>query len=83
MCGTCEPLPSPLMGEGLGGGEDSPSSPHPHLPPPRGEGVLTSPCQPIQGEGSGSKAVRMKYLPLAAPSPGGRGNRSGMGAAKL
>jgi hypothetical protein len=29
MCGTFEPLPSPLTGEGAGGGEDSTSSPHP------------------------------------------------------
>jgi hypothetical protein len=46
---TLEQLPSPLMGEGSGGGEDSTSSPHPHLPPPRGEGVLTYPCQPKEG----------------------------------
>jgi hypothetical protein len=37
MCGTCELLPSPLMGEGSGGGEDRTSSPHPDLPPPGGE----------------------------------------------
>jgi hypothetical protein len=49
MCGTFEPFPSPLMGEGSGGGEDSPSAPHPNLPPPRGEGVLTYPCQPHGG----------------------------------
>jgi hypothetical protein len=35
---TFEQLPSPLMGEGSGGGEDSTSSPHPHLPPRRGKG---------------------------------------------
>jgi hypothetical protein len=33
MCGTFEPCPSPLMGEGSGGGEDSPSSP-PSRPSP-------------------------------------------------
>jgi hypothetical protein len=27
MCGTCEPLPSALMGEGSGGGEDRTPSP--------------------------------------------------------
>jgi hypothetical protein len=37
-------LPSFSMGEGAGGGGSRASSPHPHLPPPRGEGVLTSPC---------------------------------------
>jgi hypothetical protein len=47
---TFAPLPSPLMGEGSGGGKDSTSSPpHPYLPPPRGEGVLTYPCQPVEG----------------------------------
>ena len=50
MRATFELCPSPLMGEGAGGGEDSPSSPHPHLPPPRGEGVLTYSCQPASGE---------------------------------
>jgi hypothetical protein len=50
---TFEQLPSPLMGEASGGGEDSTSSPHPDLPPPRGEGVLTSPGDPL-GEGSGT-----------------------------
>jgi hypothetical protein len=38
---TFEPLPSPLIGEGSGGGEDRASFPHSNLPPPRGEGVLT------------------------------------------
>jgi hypothetical protein len=33
MCGSFAPLPTPSMGEGVGGGEDSTSSPHPDLPP--------------------------------------------------
>jgi hypothetical protein len=47
-----ELLPCPLTGEGSGGGKDSSSSPHPTLPPPRGEGVLTYPCQ-LDGGGRG------------------------------
>jgi hypothetical protein len=43
-------LPSPSMGEGLGGGEVSPSSPHPCLPPPGRNGCIP-PCQPSWGEG--------------------------------
>jgi hypothetical protein len=43
---TFEQLPSPLMGEGSGGGEDSTSSPPSPPSPAKGEGVLTSPCQP-------------------------------------
>jgi hypothetical protein len=43
-------FPSSLMGEGSGGGEDSPPSPHPNVPPQRGEVVFTSPCQ-HRGEG--------------------------------
>ena len=31
-------LPSPLMGEGVGGGGSRASPPHPHLPPPGGKG---------------------------------------------
>jgi hypothetical protein len=46
---TFELFPSPLVGEGSGGGEDRTSSPHPKLPPLRGEGVLTSPCQRGKG----------------------------------
>jgi hypothetical protein len=38
MRATFEPLPSPIKGEGSGGGEDRTASPHPHLPPPRGKG---------------------------------------------
>jgi hypothetical protein len=48
---TFEQLPSPLTGEGAGGGEDSVPSLYPDLPPPRGEGVLTSPWSPLMGEG--------------------------------
>ena len=44
-------FPSPLTGEGAGGGEDNTSSTHPHLPPPRGEGVLTSRYQAAREEG--------------------------------
>ena len=51
MCGTFEPLPSPLMGEGAGGGEDHTSSPHPNLPPLRGEGVFTPLVSPLMGKG--------------------------------
>jgi hypothetical protein len=46
---TFAPLPSPLIGKGAGGGEDATSSPHPNLPPPGGEGVLTYPCQHLGG----------------------------------
>jgi hypothetical protein len=46
MRATVELLPSPLMGEGAGGGEDRTSSPP---SPARGEGVLTYPCQPNAG----------------------------------
>jgi hypothetical protein len=40
------------------------------LPPPRGEGVLTSPCQ-SQGGGSASQGMRMTYLPSLVSPPGG------------
>jgi hypothetical protein len=43
MCGTSEPPPSPSMGEGSGGGEDSTSSPLSPPSPAKGEGVLTHP----------------------------------------
>jgi hypothetical protein len=43
-------IPAPLMGEGRGGGEASAPSPHPNLPPLRGEGVFTYPSQPTRGE---------------------------------
>jgi hypothetical protein len=33
MCGTCAPLPLPLMGEVLVGVRTAPLFPHPHLPP--------------------------------------------------
>jgi hypothetical protein len=57
MCVTFEQLPSPLRGEGAGGGEDGTSSPHPHLPPPRGEGVLAHPRQPLVGEDEGEGLI--------------------------
>jgi hypothetical protein len=38
-------LPSPLMGEGAGGGGTRASSPHPSLPPPGGEGYDVGGCQ--------------------------------------
>jgi hypothetical protein len=73
MCTTFEPLPSPLMGEGAGGGEDSTSSPHPNLPP-RGEGVLTYPCQPLAGEDPGGGESRASLHPYPDPPPSrGRG----------
>jgi hypothetical protein len=50
MRATCAQLPSPLMGEGVGGGEDRTPSPQPNLPPPKGEGVLTYPSQ-LDGAG--------------------------------
>jgi hypothetical protein len=61
MCGTFEELPSPLMGEGSGGGEDHTSSRHPNLPPLRGEGVLTYPCQPLDGGGK----IRVMVSPVS------------------
>jgi hypothetical protein len=33
------------------GARTAPLPPHPHLPPPRGEGVYTYPCHPLVGEG--------------------------------
>jgi hypothetical protein len=80
---TFEPLPSPLMGEGAGGGEDGTSSPHATLPPHRGEAVLTYPCQPSMGEGwwgSGQRAVppsqpypakERRGIDLSLSAPGG------------
>jgi hypothetical protein len=40
-------LPSPLIGEGAGGGGSRASSPPSPPSPARGEGVLTSPCEPV------------------------------------
>jgi hypothetical protein len=40
-------LPSPLMGEGSGGGGTRASSPPSPPSPARGEGVFTSPCEPV------------------------------------
>src|SRR5262245_15663095 len=42
-------IPSPSTGEGQGGGVPYVLSPHPNLPPHRGEAVLTSPSQPARG----------------------------------
>jgi hypothetical protein len=74
---TCEPLPSPLMGEGAGGGEGSPSSPHPDLLPPRGEGVWTYPRQPSRGEGNYLSWVK---LSLEGERIGSQTPRQGGGA---
>jgi hypothetical protein len=50
--------PLPLDGEGSGGGADSAAfPPHPNLPPPRGEGVLTDPRQPSMGEDTGGSCL--------------------------
>jgi hypothetical protein len=75
MCTTFEPLPSPLMGEGAGGGEDSTSSPHPNLPPPRGEGVLTYPCQPLAGEDPGGGKAAPVFTPIPTLLHRGAGER--------
>jgi hypothetical protein len=42
-------LPSPSMGEGAGGGGTRTSSPPSPPSPAKGEGVLTSPCEPSRG----------------------------------
>jgi acyl carrier protein len=47
-----EPPPSPLMGEGSGGGEASASSPHPNLPPHRGKGYVPPPVSLPPREGT-------------------------------
>jgi hypothetical protein len=51
MRATFELFPSPLMGEGSGGGEGSPSSPIRPFPR-QGGGALTYPCQ-LDGGGWG------------------------------
>jgi hypothetical protein len=43
-------LPSPSIGEGSGGGEDSTSSPHPNLPPPGGKGCFPPLVSPPRGK---------------------------------
>jgi hypothetical protein len=58
MCGSFAPLPTPSMGEGVGGGEDSPPSPLPNLPP-------FPPSQP-----SPAKGGRGIDLPLSAAQEG-------------
>jgi hypothetical protein len=67
-----ELLPSPLTGEGTGGGEDSPFSPHPNLPPPRGEGALTYPCQPAKGGGQRFSGHAHEISPLSASGAEGQ-----------
>jgi hypothetical protein len=79
MCGTFEPLPSPLMGEGSGGGEDSTSSPPSDLPPPRGEGVLTYPCQPSPRGGRGIDPSLSALPPGEGQGEGGRAGLYGRG----
>jgi hypothetical protein len=75
MCGTCEPLPSPLMGEGEGGVRTAPFSPHPNLPPPRGEGVLTYPCQsPRWGRARVGVSSGASYPPPRSSPARGRKN---------
>jgi hypothetical protein len=69
---SCEPLPSPLMGEGSGGGEDGTSSPPSHPSPAKGEGVSTYPCQPHYGGGARFKTTREagsydRYAPPTFP----------------
>jgi hypothetical protein len=49
MRAAFESFPSPLMGEGAGGGEDRTPSPHPNLPPLRAEGVRSYLCQRREG----------------------------------
>jgi hypothetical protein len=44
-------FPSPLTGEGAGGGEDNTSSPPSPPSPARGEGVFPSLCQAAREEG--------------------------------
>jgi hypothetical protein len=46
MCGSFEPLPSPLTGEGSGGGEDRTPSPLPTFPRQGGKGYLLTPVSP-------------------------------------
>jgi hypothetical protein len=64
---ACRSLP-PLTGEGAGGDEDRASSPHPNLPPLRGEGVLTSPAQTLAGEGTGARRARTFVKLCLAPA---------------
>jgi hypothetical protein len=68
MCGTFEPLPSPLMGEGSGGGEDRTSSP-PSQPSPakggRGIDLPLSALPPGEGQGKGGRAGLYGRGPLA------------------
>jgi hypothetical protein len=63
MCGTFEPLPSPLMGEGLGGGEDSTSSPpSPPSPVKGGRGIDLPVSAPIEGEGTSRCGLSNRLL---------------------
>jgi hypothetical protein len=54
MRDTFEQIPSPLMGEGSGGGEESISSPLSQPAPAKGEGVCTYPCQASRREHNGT-----------------------------
>jgi class 3 adenylate cyclase/DNA-binding winged helix-turn-helix (wHTH) protein/tetratricopeptide (TPR) repeat protein len=61
-----QPLPSPLRGEGLGGGERSAPLPlHPLLPPPGGKGPVPTLVSPQRG---GEVATRQAKGPSPAPS---------------
>jgi hypothetical protein len=52
-------------------GGEAPVPPPPEPSPVKGEGPLTSPSEPVKGEGSCSKVMRMEYLPLSAHQGGG------------
>jgi hypothetical protein len=60
---TFEPLPSPLMGEGAGGGEDCTSSPpSPPSPAPRQGGRSNLPLSAL---GGGLKPAVVRNSPVA------------------
>jgi hypothetical protein len=50
-------LPSPLMGEGSGGGGTRAFSPPSRPSPARGEGVFTSTCQALGADSGGGMAL--------------------------
>jgi hypothetical protein len=50
ICIAFSQLPSPLMGEGSGGGEASAPSPHPNLPRKGGRGIYLALSAPPVGE---------------------------------
>jgi hypothetical protein len=66
MCGTFEPLPSPIKGEGSGGGEDSPSSPPSPPSPAKGGRGLDLPLSAPGGGGSrwGWRALLHSPMPI-------------------